>query len=307
MRMVGEDHEIELAPDEFGQPDRGAGALVTRCERHEFPDRNGAETQMHRKIRRPFQCRKIALAGVFRDARREIPDEPLCTRGSGWNGQRAEIRALETKVRQRGYAPIRCRDEMDGVFFHWIGFDEERRQFGEPGVFVRSENRKRLARFREDLIFLEDHLVLARVKFDSLGGKRGGHRRVALDRLRLVIVIGVDSFHAKNAGKAGNRIARRIVQHMKAATCRGQRVPQLPRALPDEFNTPVSPCRQTVEDFLVEHENAVHGRMRFERCIERCVIVGAQVPPEPDQRAIRCYSAQCPPRPGVWPQGGRSG
>ena len=60
-----EDHEIEIAPDQFRQP--GHAPLAADAQRmcHQFANRNGAEAQMYGKVRNPFYRRKVALLAVL--------------------------------------------------------------------------------------------------------------------------------------------------------------------------------------------------------------------------------------------------
>ena len=71
-----------------------------------------------------------------------------------------------------------------------------------------------------------------------------------------------------------------------AAAMRAQFGVEFGQALVDEVDPAVGPARiflQRIEDFAVEDEDAVHLARQAERLVQRSLVEGAQVAPEPDQ------------------------
>ena len=138
----------------------------------------------------------------------------------------------------------------------------ERRQRSQPRVPVRREHRERLARLREHFVALEDHLVLRRVECDAARGERLRDGRVAIARLRLVVVIREYGVDAQLRGEAWNLVARaRMPDDQPAAAAREARR-QFGDAVMDELDAPVAGAGKRIEDLAIEYESAMHLRRR---------------------------------------------
>ena len=101
-RETIEDHEIEIAPDQFAEPDISR-ALPGAAD--QFADRNGAEALMYRKIGNALHRRKIAQRTVTLNTpgAEFIPQGPGA-RHAGLDAEFAQIGGCETDFGQAGYA-----------------------------------------------------------------------------------------------------------------------------------------------------------------------------------------------------------
>ncbi|MNT51982.1 hypothetical protein D3C72_1889790 [compost metagenome] len=70
--------------------------------------------------------------------------------------------------------------------------------------------------------------------------ERGGHRGVAGDRLRLVVVVGKDGVGVQFGGQARDGLGRVRVQHDQVAAELAQLIGQLGHAGVDEVDPPVA-------------------------------------------------------------------
>ncbi len=123
-------------------------------------------------------------------------------------------------------------------------------------------------------------------------GERAADARVARQRVRVVVVVGVDRLHVQRRGEVDDLVGALAVAHEQAdarhavacAEAReigGERVD----ALDDELDAPVG-ARQRVEDRAVVDECAPDLARCLERVVERGVVGRAQVAAEPDQGAV---------------------
>ncbi len=142
---------------------------------------------------------------------------------------------------------------------------------------------------------------------DAAVGQCATHRGVASERVRIVVVVGVDRLDMQLVREGDDLVARVAVAHEKANAAhamlpaeRGQvRVERLD-ALDDELDPAVG-SRQRVEDAAIEHE----GAPDFARCLQGVeqggVVVDAQVATKPDQRRVEnlFHARECAEKPAI--------
>ena len=141
--------------------------------------------------------------------------------------------------------------------------------------------RVRPAAQRQHLAALEDHVVLGGVQRHAAVGQRAAHARVARQRRRFVVVVGVDRLHAQLAcASARYRLVRPAVAHDQPARlrCRAQRPARAarrrrPTRLSRMNSTRRSCARQRVEDVAVEDEGAPHLARRLQRVVQGGMVV----------------------------------
>ena len=140
-----EDHEVELAPDQFEShvaaplsPARAAGERV----RDQFADRDRAEAQMHGKIRDALDRRVVASFGVVRDASCEVVSQARAPRMPGvmprlsrFVGSNRARPAMARPLGRSGSTRYRPR----------VGASIVLGQAFQPGTLVRGENREGFA------------------------------------------------------------------------------------------------------------------------------------------------------------------
>ena len=138
-------------------------------------------------------------------------------------------------------------------------------------------------------------MVLAGVQGDAGGGQCAAHLRVTRQRVGLVVMVGVDRLHMQLGGQLRQGLHRVAVAHQQAdpfdAVRGGQRVQlrlQPDQAVADELDAAVG-ARQGVEDRAVEDERAPDAPGRAQCVVQRSVVVGAQVAPQPDQGGVERF------------------
>jgi putative transcriptional regulator len=139
----------------------------------------------------------------------------------------------------------------------------------------------------EDFVALEDHLVFESPEVDASLGERLPDRRVARERLRLVVAIGVDGVDEELRRNARNLVAGETLTYDQRAAALRKPAVELDEALADEFHTPVGARGQSIEDFAIEHENAEHFPRIAQRMRERRVIEVAKIAAKPDERPVQ--------------------
>ena len=215
---------------------------------------------------------------------------------------RGEVRPPESHRLERRHARV----EIGGrprqrrrLRIDVVGCEVGRRQAPQPRLHVRREHGERARRLREHLGALEDDVVLAGAPRDAAVGERVRDGRVAVERLRLVVVVGVDRRHAQRLGEAGNRLARDGVPHDQAPAARAQTRVEVDQAAVDEFDAPILRRGQCVQDRAVEDERRVHRACRGQRAGEGGVVDVAQVAPEPHERSPPPGAGRPAPRRGA--------
>ena len=76
------------------------------------------------------------------------------------------------------------------------------------------------------------------------------------------------------------------MQHREAAAERFECRLQLDDGVPDELDATIGAVGERIEDLGIEHEHAPDRACLLQGVIQRGVIVGAQIAPEPHQRAV---------------------
>ena len=167
------------------------------------------------------------------------------------------------------------------IFINRIGLHEKAVEALQPGVLVRRKYAERPAILGQHLVFFEDDLVFAGDECPALARQRGAHRGVALDRGRLVIVIGEHGIGLKAYRQRRDLLARAAMQDLQPAAVARQFLLQFTHAEPDELDAPVVAPRQPAENFAIEHECAVDAPALLQRGVEGGMIETAQIAPEP--------------------------
>ena len=125
---------------------------------------------------------------------------------------------------------------------------------------------------------------------DAFVGQGAAHDGIALDGLRLVIVVGENRLHPKAVRQASDLVARHGVPHDQASVRRAgeraQSLVQLHQRFPDELH-PAIGAWQRIQDVAVEHEYGVDLPAVFQRVVKRRVVPHAQVAPEPHQSLVK--------------------
>jgi len=140
-------------------------------------------------------------------------------------------------------------------------------------------------------------MVLAGVQRNAGAGQGAAHLRVAGQRIGLVVVVGVHRLHMQVSGQLRHGLRCVAVAHQQAhaldAVRGGQRAQlrlQPEQAVADELDAAIS-ARQRIEDVAVEHKRTPHPPGRAQCVVQRGVVVGAQVAPQPDQGAVEWLGA----------------
>ena len=172
MRMMVQDHEIEIPPHQLRQPGCGAFAGLPANtgpgRARECPYRNRAKAQMDRQIGWAFFCGKVPAVAIARHARQKIVQQffPCCRTAA--DAQCLQIGRLKADVGKGKHALMRrCFCEMRGTTLDGIGLYKKRLQFFQPSIFVWRKYRERRAPEGQHLIFFKDHLVLAGQEGDT--------------------------------------------------------------------------------------------------------------------------------------------
>ena len=77
-----QDHEVELAPDQFQQPGPRAWSISRRRTRHQFTDPHSPEPQVDREIKRALERRIVPPLVILAYARQEALQPGFTTRSS---------------------------------------------------------------------------------------------------------------------------------------------------------------------------------------------------------------------------------
>ncbi len=296
VRVVPQDHEVEVAPRQFGQPCLRAraalGGLPGRQVR-QLADGHGAEAQVHRQVGHPLAPRIVARRVVRGHARHEVPQQPLGALYAGGQGQRPGVGQRKAQAGQRWQRLARRRrGQVPGVALHRIRRALEGVEPVQPGALVGREHAVGLALAGQHLVAFEQHLVLVVAEGDALGAQGLGHVPVAGDGLGLVVAVGQHLAHAQAARELHDAFARRAMAHDQPAAGRAaargelaQALVQRLRAGMDERHAPVAAAGQRIQDAGVEDEGAVHPLVAAQRVVQGGVVVAAQVAPHPHQGA----------------------
>jgi hypothetical protein len=290
VRVVEQDHRVEVAPDQFRQPDRGARAagavghhLAQRA--HQVAHRGGAEAQVDRQARGRVQRREIARRAVVGQARQEGFEQDAGARHAGRGGQGTVV---EAECGQAGQRRGRNRRQACRIRFHhpWRRRFRLRVQALEPGIFIRGEHAIHTAAQRQHLAFFEDDLVLEAQQGAAVRLQGLLDLRVAGDRLGFVVLVEVDGSDIEFGRQAWDQVARGAVTHQQAAAELAQFRIQFAQAGVDEAH-PAVIARQAGQDLGVEHEDAINAAVL--PGVAQCMVQGgmvedAQVASEPDQR-----------------------
>ena len=207
------------------------------------------------------------------DARSKILQPGPAARSAGRQAQLLQIGPLEAQLLEARHVRGRVTRQRIGVLLYWIRSDVEGAKTLQPGVLVRGEHAEGPACARQDLVLLEDDLIFEGVELDALLQQSALHRPVALERSRLVVVVGIDRLSVQQTRQLRDLVSRTAVQYQQRAAHLLEGRAQLHDALPDEFHAPVSPAGQRIQDLGVEYENAVDGPAGLERVIQRGVIM----------------------------------
>ncbi len=286
VREVVEDREVEIPPDEFGEPGFGAASAERVRGLRELADRDRAEAQVHRQVRRSLHRGEVAALVIDADAVEEGLQQPLRARHAGRDIELAQVRRREAERRQRRQPRLRRPREVAGVLRDRIGLEVESVELLQPCVLVRGEDGERAAGAGQQLVPLEDRLVLEGVKRDPRRAEGARHLGVAVLCGRLVVVVRVDGRDGELACEPRDRVARTAVQHGEPAAAAAKARVELGHRVPDELDAPVGAGGQRVEDLGVEAERAVDTAVRFQRVVQGGVVVVAEIAPEPHQRGV---------------------
>ena len=143
VRVVVQDVKVEIAPDQLREPDfcpapagsdlKMRGGTVPRLPRltRERADRDRAEAQMYRQIRRPLGRRKIAPLVIRRHARLEVGEELLCTGFTAGDAERMQVGGLEADVAKRRYPQQPGRRAALHFLYSWHGGQRRSRRCRE--------------------------------------------------------------------------------------------------------------------------------------------------------------------------------
>jgi hypothetical protein len=77
--------------------------------------------------------------------------------------------------------------------------------------------------------------------------------------------------------------------NQQCPAARAQRAIEFDQRLADEFDTPVAPRRQRIENLAIEHKTTVNPSPTPQRFAERGVIEIAQIAAKPHQNRIQIY------------------
>ncbi|OQC05011.1 MAG: hypothetical protein BWX79_02382 [Alphaproteobacteria bacterium ADurb.Bin100] len=133
-------------------------------------------------------------------------------------------------------------------------------------------------------------MILVGVQRNPLVSQSAAHDSVAFDRLRLIVMVGKDRLDAQAKGQPRNFLARHGMADDEAGvflSCQfAQVLVQGHERLPDELDAPIGP-RKWIQDLLIQDEHAMHLRAIPERVMERSIVLGAKIAPEPHQPLVK--------------------
>ena len=156
----------------------------------------------------------------------------------------------------------------------------------EPSSLVRREHAEWRALLRAQLITLEDHLVFRFSKRNAAIGERFLDGGIACDRRRLVVAVRVHRVDPELRGQRGNCITRVVVSDDQRAAALAQRFVERDQAFTNEFDAPIRPRGQRVENLAIEDEEAQHFARVAKRVRERGVVEVAKIAAKPDERPV---------------------
>src|SRR3954464_7914750 len=156
-------------------------------------------------------------------------------------------------------------------------------QLFQPGFLVWRKDRERATAFCKNFFLLKNGLVLVRMQCAMNLLQTASYLFVAVLCLRLIVVICIDRLRTDSSSKRRNNFPGPAAQHLQCSTQFFERLRQLFQTQPYEFNAPVTPVGQDVQNFAIEDKDTLHVSRLFERMVQRGVVVTAQIPPKPYQ------------------------
>jgi hypothetical protein len=309
MGEMVQDHEIEIAPDQFSEPHRGAAAAFAGTHgfnraTHQRANRHGAKAQVDRKAGRSRYRRIVARGVVIGHAQHEIVEQLLAAVHAGRDAQCRQVGWRKAQIRKRGDRSrlrrqrgqrARLRFAGKALKYVWIRLAVQAvrtHQFPEPCILVGRKNRQGLAHHGAHLLLLENGLVLE--AFHAAAGlvEFTRYPAVALDGGRFIVAIHEYRVDAELRGKRRDFVLGAGMADDQSTTLAKQGAVQLDDAGEDEFHTTVDRARtdqQGIEDGRIEYEGAVHLPAAGQRGMQRGMVEVAQVAAKPDQDFVDCF------------------
>ncbi|KAF5293243.1 hypothetical protein FQR65_LT20133 [Abscondita terminalis] len=217
VRMVGQDLQVEVAPDQFGQPGGRAfarGALLHLvCLPGQPPPGGG--------------WRRCRSAGA-RSARRRAGSRPSSFLGAlpcPWAGAAPSSvpasKPIPLPVTMARRSPCRTSPgpgRCGRITLGWVGGQKEGRDLAQPGVLsVNHRNGHRPG--GQHLVARKDHVVLEAVQGHALGGQGLAHAGVAGQRIGLVVPMAEHACAPRLARQGGDLLQTGSPRRHESAPC----------------------------------------------------------------------------------------
>ena len=299
IRLVGQDLEVEVAPDQLAEPGgrpfacRGRPVLVVgrlMGEAGQLAYRHGAKAQMDAEIAGPLEGRKVACRLVLRQARQKIGQQLARAADAGGQAQAGQRVRGKAQIRSRGNRAALAVRQIGQlarqIALAGVGREIERCDFSQPGVLVGREDRKWRQALGQHLVARKDAVVLEAQQQLPLALEAARHLGVAGDGRRLVVVVAEDGARAQLPGQGRDDVlgqaAPRDQPCLRASCGLAQGCIQLGQTLADELHAAVG-AGQGGKNAVVEDKDAIQLFTLLQCMIKGRVIGQAQVAPQPDQ------------------------
>ena len=168
-------------------------------------------------------------------------------------------------------------------------------EFFQPSVFVGREHAIRRAALGQHLLAFKHHMVFEGEEILALLGQQGAHAVVALDRVGLVIVVGINRLGAEFARQGTHLLRGLAVAHdqpgLGQACERAQRRIEVIQAAQNKVHPPVAPG-QGVEDVAIQHKHRMHLGAFGQGVVQCGVVGGAQIAAKPNQTGLKAGLAR---------------
>jgi hypothetical protein len=215
---------------------------------------------------------------------------------------------LEADVAQRRHAAapsLGQRREARTMSLDRVCAEAARREPLQPGAPVWREGDQRRIAGAHDLVALEYHVVLAAMQRDAGVGQLSAHVRIRAPAHRAHRHVRVHRLRVQLVGQQRNLVARAPTDHDQSRACHAVRVAEraqlrveVDQAAPNEFDAAIAfqtTREQRVSSSRSSTKDGMHATGRFECVVQRRMVVGAQVSPEPHQCGVEgfVHLSQC--------------
>lgn len=283
MRELGEDHLVELAPDELGLPLARSGGFTCHGGAEALANRDGAESKMNAEAARAFDAGDVAILAVAGDFGEEVVQALLTPLGSGGE---PEIGIHEADLRHGFVAECHC---LQGVRTGKLG--EVGGSLGEIGwsddfpplTRIRGEDSEGFAGVVEHLSAFEDDVVFDGLELATRGAESSRDLGISFESIGFVVMTRDHQIGSQQGGELRNLFNRVADDGDETSPESSQFLIDFFERAMDERESSIRPTGQGVEDDRVVDEDDHHFARSFAGQGEGGMIVEAQIAANPAQ------------------------